>query len=63
MFNGYSGLCFRLRVALSYGGFHCLSLHVSAYMTIFKCVRFFIYSRSSTCDRPHLRPQKFKFFM
>jgi hypothetical protein len=33
-------LCFRLRAALLYVGFHCLSLHVSAYMTIFRCVGF-----------------------
>jgi hypothetical protein len=26
-------------------GFHCLSLHVSAYMAIFKCVAIFIYLR------------------
>jgi hypothetical protein len=31
-------VCFRLRAALLYVGFHCLSLHVSAYMAIFKCV-------------------------
>jgi hypothetical protein len=37
------GLCFRLRAALLYVGFHCLSLHVSAYMAIFKCVGFLIY--------------------
>jgi hypothetical protein len=41
--NGYCRLCFRLRSVLLYVGFHCLSLHVSAYMAIFKCVRFFIY--------------------
>jgi hypothetical protein len=26
-------------------GFHCLSLHVSSYMAIFKCVGFFVYLR------------------
>jgi hypothetical protein len=39
----YCRLCFRLRAALLYVGFHCHSLHVSAYMAIFKCVGFFIY--------------------
>jgi hypothetical protein len=39
------GLCLRLRSALLYVGFHCLSLHVSAYMAIFRCVGFFIYLR------------------
>jgi hypothetical protein len=36
-------LCLRLRAALLYVGFHCLSLHVSAYMAIFRCVGVFIY--------------------
>jgi hypothetical protein len=43
IFNGYYRLCFRLRAALLYVGFHCLSLHVSAYMAIFRSVGFFIY--------------------
>jgi hypothetical protein len=33
------------RAALLYVGFHCLSLHLSAYMAIFKGVGFFIYLR------------------
>jgi hypothetical protein len=33
-FAGYVSVC----VQLHYVGFHCLSLHVSAYMAIFKCV-------------------------
>jgi ABC-type arginine/histidine transport system permease subunit len=37
---GYVSVCF---AALLYVGFHCLSLHVSAYMAIFKGVGFFIY--------------------
>jgi hypothetical protein len=41
--NWYCRLCFRLRAALLYVGFHCLSLNVSAYMAIFKRVGFFIY--------------------
>jgi hypothetical protein len=43
LFNGYCRLCFHLRAALLYVGFHRLSLHVSAYMAIFQCVGFFIY--------------------
>jgi hypothetical protein len=39
----YCRLCFHLHAALLYVGFHCLSLHVSAYMAIFRCVGFFIY--------------------
>jgi hypothetical protein len=33
-FAGYVSVC----VQLYYVGFHCLSLHVSAYVAIFKCV-------------------------
>jgi hypothetical protein len=40
LFNGYCRLCFRLRAALLCFGFHCLSLHVSAYMAIFRCVEY-----------------------
>jgi hypothetical protein len=36
---GYVSVCVKLYCV----GFHCLSLHVSAYMAIFKCVGFFIY--------------------
>jgi hypothetical protein len=43
LFNGYCRLWFHLRAVLLYFGFHCLSLHASAYMAIFKCVGFFIY--------------------
>jgi hypothetical protein len=43
--NGYCRLCLRLRAALLYVGFHCLSLHVSAYMAIFKSIGIFIYLR------------------
>jgi hypothetical protein len=45
LFNGFCRLCLRMRAALFYVGFHCLSLHVSAYMAIFKSVGFFIYLR------------------
>jgi hypothetical protein len=38
MDQGYCRLCFRLRAALLYVGFRCLSLHVSAYMAIFRRV-------------------------
>jgi hypothetical protein len=43
LFNGYCRLCFHLHAALLYVGFRCFSLHISAYMAIFKCVGFFIY--------------------
>jgi cell division protein FtsB len=32
LFNGFCRLYFRLRAALLHFGFHCISLHVSAYM-------------------------------
>jgi hypothetical protein len=38
---GFCWLCYRLRAAFC-AGFHCLSLHVSAYMAIFRCVGYFI---------------------
>jgi hypothetical protein len=38
-FAGYVFVC----VQLCCVGFHCLSLHVSAYMAIFKCVGYFIF--------------------
>jgi hypothetical protein len=41
IYNGFFRLCFRLLAALLYVGFHCFSLHVSAYMAIFMCVWFF----------------------
>jgi hypothetical protein len=41
--HGFCRLYLRLRAALLYVGFHCISLHVSAYMAIFRCVGFFIY--------------------
>jgi hypothetical protein len=41
--NGHCRLYFSLRAALLYVGFHCLLLHVSAYIAIFRCVGFFIY--------------------
>jgi hypothetical protein len=41
----YCRLCFRLRASLLYVGFYCLSLHVSAYMAIFKGVGYiYIYT-------------------
>jgi hypothetical protein len=40
--NGYCRLCFRLRAALLYLGFHWLALYVSVYMAIFRCVGYFI---------------------
>jgi hypothetical protein len=40
---GCCRLCLRLRAALLYVGLHCISLHVSAYMAIFKRVGVFIY--------------------
>jgi hypothetical protein len=42
---GFCRLCLRLRAALLHVGFHCLSLHVSAYMAIFRCVGVFVYLR------------------
>jgi hypothetical protein len=38
-FAGYVTVCVQLYCV----GFHCLSLHVSAYMAIFKCVRYFYF--------------------
>jgi hypothetical protein len=38
-FAGYVSFCVQLYCV----GFHCLSLHVSAYMAIFMCVRYFIF--------------------
>jgi hypothetical protein len=40
-FNGFCRLCYRLRAALLCC--HCLTLHVSAYMTIFRCVAYFYF--------------------
>jgi hypothetical protein len=43
-FAGYVSVC----VQLYYVGFHCLSLHVSAYMAIFRCVgHFFVCLKDS----------------
>jgi hypothetical protein len=42
-FAGYVPVC----VQLYCFGFHRLSLHVSAYMTIFKCVGYFIFIYST----------------
>jgi hypothetical protein len=38
-FAGYVSVCVQLNCA----GFHCLSLHLSAYMAIFKCIGYFIF--------------------
>jgi hypothetical protein len=48
LFNGYCRLYLRLPVALLYIVFHCLSLHVSAYMAIFRC-RIYIYIYNGYC--------------
>jgi hypothetical protein len=52
LFNSFCRLCFRLRAALLYVGFHWLSLHVSAYMAIFKCVGYFYFHMLEDCFRP-----------
>jgi hypothetical protein len=38
-FTGYVSVCVQFYCV----GFHCLSLHVSAYMAIFRCVGYFIF--------------------
>jgi hypothetical protein len=40
-FAGYVSVCVQLYCV----GFHCLSLHVSTYMTIFRCVGYFYFQR------------------
>jgi uncharacterized membrane protein len=43
--NGFCRSCLRLRAALLYVGFHCLSLHVSVYIAIFRCsIYIYIYT-------------------
>jgi hypothetical protein len=43
LFNGFCRLCLILREALLYVGFHCLTLYITAYMAIFKCVGYFYF--------------------
>jgi hypothetical protein len=38
-FAGYVSVCVQLYCV----GFHCISLHVSAYLSIFRCVGYFIF--------------------
>jgi hypothetical protein len=42
-YNWFCRLCFRLPAALLYVSFHCLSLNVSAYMAMFRCVGYFMF--------------------
>jgi Ca2+/H+ antiporter len=47
IFNVFCRLCFHLRTTLLC--WFCLSLHVSAYMAIFRCVGYFIFMPKGFC--------------
>jgi hypothetical protein len=53
-FSGYVSVCVQLYCV----GFHGLSLHVSAYMANFKCVRYFYFHMSDKTDKEQRKASK-----